>query len=121
MAEHVAPKKIYFTVFAGLLCLTALTTGVAYIDLGPWNVVVALAIAICKASLVAIFFMHLRWSASMMRVVAFAAIFWLSILLTLTLTDVTSRSWLGPLHGWQASASVSQTSLHRTPRNLIPK
>ena len=115
MAEHIVPKKIYFMVFGGLLCLTVLTTAVAYVDLGPWNVVVALAIAICKASLVATFFMHLRWSASMTRIVALAAIFWLSILVTLTLSDVFSRNWAGPVGGWQASAVASHSVAAATP------
>lgn len=109
MAEHIAPKRLYYVVFLALLCLTGLTTGVAYIDLGVWNTAVALTIAICKASLVAIFFMHLRWTGSMMRVVLVAAVFWLAIMLSLTLTDALSRDWLGHEHGWQTSTSVTMT------------
>ena len=62
MVGHVVHKKLYFLVFAGLIGLTALTTGVAFIDLGKWNTLAALAIAVCKASLVILFFMQDRKS-----------------------------------------------------------
>jgi cytochrome c oxidase subunit 4 len=102
MAGHVIPKKTYFVVFAALLVLTALTTYAATVDLGPLNTVVALIIAMCKASLVALFFMHLRWSGRLTQIVAVAALFWLAILLTLTLNDYHSRQWTPAAEGWQA-------------------
>lgn len=105
MSEHIAPLKLYFFVFFSLLILTLLTWQIAYVDLGRWNTVVALVIAICKASLVVAFFMHLRWSASMVRLVLFAAIFWLAIMLSLTIGDFFSRGTVQP---WQASTAVSQ-------------
>lgn len=105
MSEHIAPLKLYFFVFFSLLILTLLTWQIAYIDLGRWNTVVALIIAICKASLVVTFFMHLRWSASMVRLVLFAAIFWLAIMMTLTVGDFFSR---GNVQPWQSSSAVSQ-------------
>ncbi len=116
MAEHIAPTRLYFFVFGGLLVLTLLTWQIAYIDLGPWNTVVALAIAVCKASLVATFFMHLRWSGSMMRIVVCAAIFWLSIMITLTLGDVLTRSLVVPSRGWQTSARVLHTPVPASQR-----
>lgn len=109
MAEHIVPKKTYYIVFGTLLCLTGATTGIAYIDLGVWNTAVALAIAVGKASLVAIFFMHLRWSVGMTRIVACAAIFWLCIMLALTLGDAFSRNLLGPERGWQSSTTITIT------------
>ncbi|TAM82836.1 MAG: hypothetical protein EPN47_09350 [Acidobacteria bacterium] len=105
MSEHIAPLKLYFTVFITLLVLTLVTWRIAYIDLGRWNTVVALAIAIGKATLVGTFFMHLRWSASTVRLVLFAAIFWLAIMITLTAGDFFSRSTVQP---WQASSAASQ-------------
>jgi cytochrome c oxidase subunit IV len=105
MSAHIAPLKLYFFVFFSLLILTLLTWQIAYIDLGRWNTVVALVIAVCKASLVGAFFMHLRWSASTIRLVIFAAVFWLAIMLTLTIGDFFSRSNVQP---WQSSATVSQ-------------
>ena len=105
MSEHIAPLKLYFFVFFSLLILTLLTWQIAYIDLGRWNTVVALLIAICKASLVGTFFMHLRWSSSMIRMVVFAAVFWLCIMVSLTVGDFFTRGHVQP---WHASASVSQ-------------
>ena len=95
MAGHIVPKKIYFMVFGSLLVLTALTTAAAYVDLDsllglkaiPLNTIVALLIAICKASLVVLFFMHVKYSSSLSRLAAVAGIFWLAILITLTLSD----------------------------------
>jgi len=105
MSEHIASLKIYFFVFFSLLILTLLTWQIAYIDLGRWNTVVALLIAICKAGLVATFFMHLRWSASMVRLVVFAAVFWLAIMVTLTVGDFFTRNAVTHVQPWQASVS----------------
>ena len=111
MSEHIAPRKLYFFVCIALLILTVVTWRIAYIDLGAWNTVVALMIAVCKASLVATFFMHLRWSAPMMRLVLFAALFWLAILITLTLGDVLTRSVVSRPRPWQASIGASYTGV----------
>jgi cytochrome c oxidase subunit 4 len=82
----------YFAVFIALLALTALTTGVAFIDLGGvGNIAVALAIAVIKAVLVALYFMHLRYSSPLTVIFAGAGIFWLGILVALTLSDYISR------------------------------
>lgn len=105
MSEHIASRKLYFFVFFSLLVLTLLTWQIAYINLGKWNTVVALVIAVCKASLVGAFFMHLKWSASMIRMVIFAAVFWLAIMITLTVGDFFSRTNVQP---WQTSATVTQ-------------
>jgi len=98
----VVPKQTYFAVFGSLLALTLLTTGAAFIDMGKWNTVVALVIAATKASLVILFFMHLRWSSSLMRVVMPAVLLWLALLICLTLMDFTSRGWLPVPIGWSA-------------------
>jgi len=108
MSEHIAPLKLYFFVFFSLLILTLVTWQIAYIDLGRWNTVVALLIAICKASLVGAFFMHLRWSSSIIRLVLFAAVFWLAIMVTLTTGDFFSRSQVSHVRPWQASSSISR-------------
>lgn len=103
MFAHVIPKRTYFLIFGALLALTALTTGMAYVDLGVWNTIVALAIAVCKATLVALFFMHLRWSTHMMRVVLVSALIWLGILISLTTSDFFTRDWTPVPQGWQSS------------------
>jgi cytochrome c oxidase subunit 4 len=85
---------IYYTIFATLLLLTGLTVGVAYLDLGEANAVVAVAIAIVKASLVLVYFMHLRFSSRLTWVWAGLGFFWLAVLVTFSLADEISRAWL---------------------------
>ncbi len=94
MAEHVASLKSYTLVFLSLLVLTFATTLVATIDLGPLNVVVALFIAVVKMMLVALFFMHLRNSTILMKVVVGGGMLWLAILLVLSFSDFATRGWL---------------------------
>jgi cytochrome c oxidase subunit IV len=94
MQEHVASIKSYALVFLSLLILTAATTLVATIDLGPLNLVMALFIAVVKMMLVALFFMHLRYSTVLTRVVVGGGMLWLGILLLLSLTDFVTRGWL---------------------------
>lgn len=103
MASHIVPKKVYFLVFAVLLALTALTTSVAFIDLGPLNTVAALVIAVVKALLVILFFMHIKYSPRLTRLVVVAGFFWLAILLTLTLSDYRTRNWTPVPQSWQSS------------------
>ena len=100
MSEHVASVKSYVGIFAILIVLTATTAGVSFIDLGPLNTVVALTIAVCKALLVALFFMHLRRSSHLTWVFATAGVFWLLILLAFLLGDVFSRGWIHQPTGW---------------------
>jgi cytochrome c oxidase subunit 4 len=87
--------KTYVFVLLVLLVATILTTLVAYVDLGPFSVVVALAIACCKMLLVALFFMHIRHSTKLTRLVVLGGMLWLLILLLLTLTDFATRGILG--------------------------
>jgi cytochrome c oxidase subunit IV len=94
MSQHVVPRKAYLAVFAALVVLTAVTTSVAFLDLGPWNTAVALAIAFTKATLVVLIFMHLKYSSRLTRVVVAGGLFWLAILLALTLSDFFTRGWL---------------------------
>jgi cytochrome c oxidase subunit IV len=108
MSEHIASRKIYVVVFFCLVSLTILTWRVAYIDLGRWNMIVALMISITKTALVGVFFMHLRWSSSIVRLVVFAAIFWLAIMITLTLGDILTRNSVAQVQPWQASTGISQ-------------
>jgi cytochrome c oxidase subunit 4 len=91
MSTHVTPVRTYGLVFLGLLAFTALTTGVAFVDLGPFNDVVALGIAISKALLVILFFMHVKGSSRLVWVFAAAGFFWLLILFALTFADYETR------------------------------
>jgi len=95
MSAHVDSVKTYVFVFAALIVATVATTAVAFVDLGPFSVVVALAIAVCKMLLVALFFMHVRHSGPLTRLVLLGAVLWLSILIFFTLSDFATRGWLG--------------------------
>ncbi|MDE3178159.1 MAG: cytochrome C oxidase subunit IV family protein [Acidobacteriota bacterium] len=97
--SHIESKKLYIAIWIILLCFTALTTGVAFIDLGPLNTIVALAIAVIKAGLVVLFFMHARHSEKLVRVVIGVAIFWLLILIVITIADFSTRNLI-PVSPW---------------------
>jgi cytochrome c oxidase subunit IV len=89
--HHVVPIPTYLVVFAALMILLVLTLVAASQDLGEWNLVIAITIAVIKALLIVLYFMHLRWSSYLVRVFAGAALFWLTILFVLTLQDYFSR------------------------------
>ena len=91
MSEHVVSPKIYVSVFLALMFFTVLTVVVAYFDLGRANVFIALTIAVIKATLVVLFFMHVRWSSRLTMVFVVAGIFWLFIMVALTLSDYLTR------------------------------
>ena len=94
MSGHVAPKSMYYLVFGALIIGTAITVGAAFIDLGALNNVVMLAIAITKATLVVLYFMHVRWSTRLTWVVVASGFFWLLILFGLTMQDYLTRGWV---------------------------
>ena len=94
MTEATVSIKTYALIFMTLLFLTATTFVVSGIDLGGMNAVVALIIAMAKALLVALVFMHLRYSRPLMLVVVAAGLLWLGIMITLTLGDFVTRGWL---------------------------
>jgi cytochrome c oxidase subunit IV len=111
MSAHVVSPKIYIAVFLALLVFTVTTAAVSFVDLGPFNIVVALAIATIKASLVVLFFMHARYIPGRTQLVIIAGIFWLAIMLSLTLTDYTTRA---PQPHGPSSQLFSTTHLVRT-------
>jgi cytochrome c oxidase subunit 4 len=93
MSQVIVSRSTYFAIFVSLMVLTGVTTAVAFFDLGVDNPVVALSIAVLKASLVVLFFMHMRWSSRLTMIVGGAALFWLGILLVLTMSDYATRGW----------------------------
>jgi cytochrome c oxidase subunit 4 len=93
MTEHIVPKRIYYRIFVILMLCTYLTVQLAFLDLGPLNTIAALVIAVFKAVLVVLFFMHVKYSTRLTWAVVLGSIFWLGILLTLTLSDYLTRSW----------------------------
>ena len=94
MSGHVAPKSMYYAVFAALMVGTALTVLVAFYDLGPMNNVLMLGIAMTKALLVILFFMHVRWATRLTWVVAASGFVWLVILFGITMSDSLTRGWV---------------------------
>lgn len=93
--HHVDSAGTYVGVLVTLLFLTILTTAVAYVDLGNFSTVIALGIACTKMLLVALFFMHIRHSTKLTKLVVVGGLLWLAILLLLTLTDFATRTWIG--------------------------
>jgi cytochrome c oxidase subunit 4 len=94
MASHISPTRIYFTIFGALMVLTAITVAVAFINLGAFNFPIAFGIAITKATLVILFFMHAKYSSRLTKLVIVSGIFFLIVLFGLTMTDYASREWL---------------------------
>jgi len=96
MSEHIVPPRVYYIIFSILMVCTGLTVAVAYVDLGhiwgPMNTVVAIAIAIFKATLVVLFFMHVKYSPRLTWAVIAGGLFWLLILLTI-IGDYLTRAW----------------------------
>jgi len=98
MSEHVSSLKLYIGIWITLLIGTLITVLVAGVNLpGPLNAVVALTIATIKATLVVLFFMHVRYSGRLIWLVIFSALFWLGIMFALTISDYWTRTWLMPL------------------------
>lgn len=97
--HHIVPLKYYFGVFTLLMVFTALTVIVASFDLekvwGPLNIIVALTIAVIKATAVVLIFMHVKWSSKLTQVIIIAGLFWLAILLILTMSDYLVRTGWG--------------------------
>lgn len=94
MREHIVSPKIYYAIFIALVVLTVATWSIAKIDLGRMNAVVALTIAVIKATLVVLYFMHVRYSSRLTWVFVGAGFFWLAIMVALTLSDYMTRGWL---------------------------
>jgi cytochrome c oxidase subunit 4 len=102
MSERVVSPRLYVAIWAALVVLTLLTTAIAYRDLGVFNSVVALTIAVCKATLVVLFFMHVYYRTRLTWVFIAACIIWLALLIGFSLTDVLTRGWIAVPLPWTA-------------------
>ena len=95
--HHIVSPKIYFIIFSVLMICTFLTVEAAEIDLNQYfhglNVIVALTIAVFKASLVVLFFMHAKYSPKRTQLVIIASVFWLAVMLFMTMSDYITRPW----------------------------
>lgn len=94
-AGHVAPLAMYFGVYAGLLVLTAATVIAAFVHLGPMNDVVALVIAMTKAGLVVLYFMHVRWSSRLVALCVVTGFFFVVHMMGGSLQDYFTRGLMG--------------------------
>ncbi|MCK6556176.1 cytochrome C oxidase subunit IV family protein [Candidatus Binatia bacterium] len=94
MAEHIVSARSYFAVFFALMGLTAITVAVAFNDFGAWNNFVAIAIAVTKATLVILYFMHVRYSTHLTWVMAGAGFFWTAVMIAYVMTDYVARGWI---------------------------
>jgi cytochrome c oxidase subunit 4 len=97
MADPAPTVRTYGAVYAALLVLLGVTTGLAFVDLGSLGTAVAIGIAVLKAGLVLLVFMHLRGSSRLTWIFAGVGFYWLAILVTLTLSDLLTRPWLAPI------------------------
>jgi cytochrome c oxidase subunit 4 len=94
-STHVVPVRVYLFVFFSLIALTITTVAVAFVDLGPLNNLVAMGIAILKATLVILFFMGVRHASRLIPLVIASGLFGLAIMIGLTFVDYATRGWLG--------------------------
>ena|ERR1041385_4217667 len=107
MSGHISPKSTYFAVFGALMLGTALTVAAAFVDFpAQMNFPIALAIAITKATLVILFFMHVKYGSRLTKLVVGTAFFFLGILLTLTFSDYLSRGWFTAPGGSTSPGSI---------------
>src|SRR5437762_7754876 len=119
MSDHITSRNTYLAIFAALLILTYATIVVARIDLGRFNTIVALTIAVTKAVLVVLFFMHLRYSTRLTKLVVVGGFLWLALLIGFTMADEMTRAWipnrgaanqLGPAHSGAITIDVTRVS-----------
>ena len=97
---HAMPVKTYLTVFAALMVLPVITVAVAFVDLGPFNVMVAVTIAAVKAYVVVLYFMHVKYSNKVIWLSAVAGFIWFGLMLALTFSDYATRDWIPAPGAW---------------------
>jgi cytochrome c oxidase subunit IV len=95
MSEHIVSPRVYVAVFLALIALTAITVFAATVDLGRWNTPVALSIAVTKAVLVVLFFMHVKYSSRLVSLALGAGLLWLLMMIAGVVADYLTRGWVG--------------------------
>ena len=91
--DHVVPPRIYIIVGSILLILTALTVAASFAEMGVFNPIVALGIAVIKATIVVLFFMHVKYSSRLTKLTVFGGVFTFLVLIGMTLADYFTRAW----------------------------
>ena len=113
--SHIAPKSLYFTIFGSLMVLTAITVAVAYLHLGFFNFPVAITIALVKASLVVLFFMHVKYSSKLTKLLVGSTFFFLASLFGLTMSDYLSRGWYTSPRGTATAGMLPKLAAAELP------
>ena len=106
MSGHISPKSTYITIFGALMVCTILTVIAAFINLGDLNFPVAITIAVFKATLVVLFFMHVKYGSKLTKLIVGVAFFFLGIMLSLTLADYLSRGWYTAARGSTSAGAI---------------
>ena len=117
MSGHVSPKSTYYAIFGALMILTGVTVGAAFVNLGSLNFPVAIAIAITKATLVILFFMHVKYSSRLTKMVVGMSFFFLFIMFALTMTDYLSRGWYTSPRGTAGAGTQVGVSVTKPERS----
>jgi cytochrome c oxidase subunit 4 len=119
MSDHIVSPKLYVGIFLSLMVLTAVTVAVTYVNLGTFNLAVAMAVAITKASLVILFFMHVKYSPKVIKVTVGMSFFFLLIMMMMIMSDYLTRGYMGmppyPTAVSTGTGSVMMTQPARTP------
>jgi cytochrome c oxidase subunit IV len=114
MSGHISPKSTYYAIFGALMVLTTVTVVVAFVPLGAFNFPVAISIAITKATLVVLYFMHVKYSSKLTKMIVAMALFFLLTMFGLTMTDYMSRSWFASPRG--TAGAGTQPTITGGPR-----
>ena len=109
--HHIVPIKVYLAIFATLAVMTGVTIAIAWVDLGAMNIFVALAIAVFKATLVVLYFMHVKYSSKLVQLASVTGFVWLGIMLAFTFSDYLTAGWQ-PLQGWTTLPVDAQAVEH---------
>ena len=118
--SHISPKSVYFSIFGALMALTALTVYVAFQHLGWLNFPVAISIALIKASLVVLFFMHVKYSSKLTKLLVGSTFFFLASLFGLTMTDYLSRGWVTSPRGTTTAGMLPKLAAAELP-GVLPE
>ena len=118
MPTATVQPKIYVRTFGSLLLLLVLTVGANFVNLGPFNVAVALAISVAKAALIILFFMAVRYSPPMVWLFATAGFVWLLLLLIFTQSDYATRAWSG--QNWRGGTNGQDHIEFNNPGSAKP-
>ncbi len=121
MMEPTVSRKTYLLTWVALLALTLATTLIGFVDLGPFSMIIAVALAAAKASLIVLFFMHALYEFKLVRVIIAGGIIWFLIFVGLTLNDYLSRGWLSSSKHSQVTVTSARGKKPTSPRSILTR